>query len=66
MVLPKNPSWWHFVLYLVALPFEAVIWLGRAIFLPKEGSPKPIGYEWYDDKGNRHVHYYVYRRDKRH
>jgi hypothetical protein len=68
MVKPMNPSPWRIVLRLVSLPFEAVIYLLRAVFFPKEESHyrERVGHEWYDEQGKRHVIYYVYKRDKRH
>jgi len=65
MVLPKNPSWWQLVLYLVALPLEAVIGFVNAVFFPvKKTQDSQSVFVWYDEAGNRHVHL-VYKGDKR-
>ena len=62
--LPKNPSSWQIILFVLSLPFQAVVLVFRAVFLPPEAEgtryKRPTGYGWEDKNGVVHKRYYVY------
>jgi hypothetical protein len=64
MGLPRNPSPWQLALFVLSLPFLAVLGLIKAVFFPPQsedsGYRRPTGYRWKDEKGVVHTRYYVY------